>query len=224
MGVKKLVQFLLMMALLSPASLWAGELEKSLHDFFQHGIYYQGAKAELVSVKRWPDVKGAVHWSLPRINRHAAQLSLIAEQGKGRDVRRWYVPVKLHWWANVVTVRQELPVRSLLQASMLQVERKDIAGHIGAFWISEGDLQGMRLTRPLHADDVIFSHMVKRPPLIQRGDRITILAGNATFSVRAEGKAMKAANMGERILVQNMRSKQRVQAIVVDAHTVQVRI
>jgi len=224
MRVKQFLQLLLVMVFFSPASLWAGGLEESLHDFFQHGIYYQGAKAELVSVKRWPDTKGAVRWSLPRMNRHTARLSLIAEQGKGRSVRRWYVPVQLHWWANVVTVRQELPVRSLLQASMLQVERKDIAGHIGTFWSSKGDLQGMRLTRPLHAGAVVFSHMVKRPPLIQRGDRITILAGNDSFSVRAKGKALKAANMGERILVQNMRSKQRVQAIVVGAHTVRVRI
>jgi len=224
MSVKRLLQVVMMIALFFPASLWAGALEKSLNDFFKQGIYYQGARAELVQVMRWPDVQGAVHWKLPRINRHVVQLSLIAEQGEGRRVRRWYVPVQLHWWANVVTVRQELPARSLLQVSDLHVERKDIAGHVGTFWHSKDDLQGMRLTRPLHAGDVVFSHMVKRPPLIQRGDRITILAGNAAFSVRAEGKAMKAASMGERILVQNMRSKQRVQAIVLDAHTVQVRI
>ena len=224
MRIKRFLQVLMVIALFSPASLWAGALEKSLHDFFNQGIHYQGAEAELVQVMRWPDVKGAVHWKLPRKNRHVAQLSLIAEQGKGRTVRRWYVPVQLRWWANVVTVRQELPIRSLLQTSMLKVARKNIAGHVGTFWSSKDALQGMRLTRPLHTNDVVFSHMVKRPPLIQRGDRITILAGNGSFSVRAEGKAMKAASMGERILVQNMRSKQRVQAIVVDAYTVQVRI
>jgi len=224
MSVKRFFQTLMVMVLFSPMPLWAGGLEKSLHDFFNQGIHYQGARAELVQVMRWPDVQGAVHWKLPHMSRHTAQLSLIAEQGEGSAVRRWYVPVQLHWWANVVTVRQELPVRSLLQASDLQVERKDVAGHIGTFWTSKGDLQGMRLTRPLHANDVVFSHMVKRPPLIKRGDRITILAGNASFSVRAEGEAMKSANKGERILVQNMRSKQRVQAIVVDAHTVQVHI
>jgi len=224
MRLKRLLQTLIVLALFSPASLWAVTLQQSLDSFFAQGIHYQGARAELVRVMRWPDVTGAVHWKMPRMNRHAAQLSLIAEQGKGRALRRWYVPVQLRWWANVVTVRQELPIRGLLQGSMLQVSRKNIAGHIGTFWTSSQALLGMRLTRPVHAGDALFSYMVKRPPLIQRGDRITIIAGDGTFSVRAEGLAMKAASMGERILVQNMRSKQRIQAIVVDAHTVQVHI
>ena len=221
---KRFLQALMMIALLLPASSWAGTLKQSLNDFFVQGIHYQGATAELVRVMRWPDVKGAVRWSLPRISRPGVQLSLIAEQGEGHSLRRWYVPVQVRWWANVVTVRQELPIRSLLQASMLQIERKNIAGHTGTWWKSKGGLLGMRLTRPLHEHDVVFSHMVKRPPLIQRGDRIMIVAGNDSFSVRAEGKAMKSASAGEKILVQNMRSKQRVQAIVVDAHTVQVKI
>jgi len=225
MMFKRFLQALMMAALLFPAPLWAGTLQQSLNDFFAQGIHYQGAKAELVKVIRWPKAaKGVVRWELPRINRHTAQLSLIAEQGEGSALRRWYVPVQLRWWANVVTVRQELPTRSLLQASMLQIERKNVAGHTGTFWGAKDALLGMRLTRPLHVNDVVFSHMVKRPPLIQRGDRITIVAGNGSFSVRAEGQAMKAASIGERILVQNMRSKERVQAIVIDAHTVRVHI
>jgi len=202
----------------------SSELEDSLQHFFKHGIYHQGAKAELIRVARWPDIKGKVRWSVPKINRHAKRISLIAEQGEGRFLRRWYVAVQVRWWANVVTVRQELPARTLLQASMLQVERKDIAGHVGAWWKQGQALQGMRLMRPLHAHDVVFSNTVKRPPAIMRGDRITMIAGNGLFSVKAECLAMKSAGVGERILVQNMRSKQRVQAVVVNSHTVRVQI
>jgi len=218
-GLQLCAVLLLMM---TPA--WSGDFERSLHAFFAKGIEHEGAKAELIDIVRTPDIQGKVRWRLPVLNGHAKRLSLVAEQGQGRKVRRWYVPVKVHWWATVVTARQELPMRTLLQPSMLHVERQDIAGHRGAYWGSVEPLIGMRLTRPLHAHQPIFSSMVKRPPLIRRGDRVTILAGNAHFSVRADGEAMRSGNVGERVLVQNMRSRQRVQAVVVDAHTVRVHI
>ncbi|MDQ6956514.1 MAG: flagellar basal body P-ring formation chaperone FlgA [Mariprofundaceae bacterium] len=224
MNFKRFLQALVMFAMLYPVPLWASALEKSLNDFFAQGIHYQGAKAELIQVNHWPNTKQALRWRMPAVSRHSKRISLIAEQGMGPSLRRWYVPVQLHWWANVVSVRQELPARTLLQSSMLQVQRRDIAGHMGVWWKEVAKLEGMRLTRPLHADDVVFSNAVKRPPLIKRGDRVTMIVGNGSFLVRAAGKAMKAAGLGERVLVQNMRSKKRVEAIVVDAHTVRVEI
>lgn len=224
MNFKRFLQVLVMIAVFYPVPLWASALEKSLHDFFAQGIHYQGAKAELIQVNRWPNTKQALRWRFPNMNHHIKRVSLIAEQGTGASLRRWYVPVQLHWWANVVSVRQELPARTLLQAPMLQVQRRDIAGHMGVFWKEVAALEGMRLTRPLHADDVVFSNAVKRPPLIKRGDRVTMVVGNGSFLVRAAGKAMRAAGLGERVLVQNMRSKKRVEAVVVDAHTVRVAI
>ena len=210
--------------LLLPTSLWAGALQTSLQNYFKQGIYFQGAKAELVKVIRLPKIQGAVRWKMPRLSRHAGIISLIAEQGKGQHLQRWYVPVKLRWWANVVTARQELPIRALLQPSMLQVEYQDVADHTGHWWKDIQALKGMRLTRPMHAHKPIYTSMVKRPPLIKRGEIITILAGNHGFSVRAAGQAMKSAGLGERVLVQNMRSKQRIEGVVIDAHTVRVQI
>jgi len=222
--LKYFLQALIMVAMFYPMPLWASALEKSLNDFFAQGIHYQGATAELIQVDRWPNTKGALRWRMPMVSRHTKRVSLIAEQGTGTSLRRWYVPVQLRWWANVVSVRQELPARTLLQSSMLQVQRRDIAGHMGVWWKKTTELVGMRLTRPLHTDDVVFSNTVRRPPLIKRGDRVTMIVGNGSFSVRTTGKAMKAAGLGERVLVQNMRSKKRVEGIVVDAHTVRIQI
>jgi len=210
--------------LLLSGAAWGSPLSESLQQFFKQGIVYEGAQAELIGIIREPNIQGEVRWILPPLRRHASRISVIAEQGEGRMAHRWYVSVKVHWWANVVTVRQELPSRSLLQASMLQVERQDVAGQGRVFWTSKKGLLGMRLTRPMHAHDVVFSNMVKRPPLLQRGDRVEILAGNNFFSVRADGVAMGTGSLGDKILVQNMRSKERVQAIIIDAHTVKVHI
>jgi flagella basal body P-ring formation protein FlgA len=214
---------LTVVALLMPVSASANAMKDSLYALFAKGIHYQGATAELIEVGRWPETSEKVTWRLPRIRRHTARISLIAEQGSGRQMRRWYVPVRVHWWADTVVLKQEAPLRSRLLEDMLEVKRRDIAGHVGVWWSRPSELAGMQVTRPLHKGDVIYSSSVKQPPLIRRGDLVTIVARVGSISVRAEGKALKSGSRGDRLLVQNLRSKQMMQAIVMDANTVHVR-
>ncbi len=223
----RLLLAMTMAALLMPVSALADAVPDakmdSLSSFFAKGIRHQGAVAELIEVRRWPETSGDVTWRLPQITRHTSNLSLIAEQGQGQQKRRWYVPVRVHWWANAVVVKKEAPLRTLLMSDMLEVKRIDIANHVGVWWNKAADVAGMQVTRPLHKGDAVYSVNVKQPPLIKRGDMITIIATIGSISVRAEGKALKAGSRGDRLLVQNLRSKQMVQAIVMDANTVIVQ-
>jgi flagella basal body P-ring formation protein FlgA len=72
--------------------------------------------------------------------------------------------------------------------------------------------------------DVVHTAVVKRPPLIKRGDHVTILVEVRGIKVRAEGIALKSGSRGQRMPVQNIRSKQRLQSIVKDAHTVSIQM
>ncbi|MDX8403846.1 MAG: flagellar basal body P-ring formation chaperone FlgA [Mariprofundaceae bacterium] len=209
-------------ALLMPVSVSANAMKDSLHAFFAKGIRHQGATAEFIEVTRWPDTTGSVRWRLPQVKRHTARISMIAEQGEGQQLQRWYVPVRVHWWANAVVLKQETPIRSLLLPDMLEVKRRDVAGHIGLWWKKVSDLAGMQVTRPMHKGDTVYSVFVKQTPMIKRGDIITIIAQIGGISVHADGKAMKSGGRGDRLLVQNLHSKQMLQATIVDARTVHV--
>jgi len=226
-SLTRLLQAMTMAALLMPAMALADAVPDakmdSLSSFFAKGIRHQGAVAELIEVRRWPDTSEKVTWRLPQITRHTSHLSLIAEQGNGQQKRRWYVPVRVHWWADAVVVKNEAPLRTLLMSDMLEVKRIDVANHVGVWWKKPADVAGMQVTRPLHKGDVVYSVNVKQPPLVKRGDLVTIVVNIGSISVRAEGKALKAGSRGDRLLVQNLRSKQMVQAVVMDANTVYVQ-
>jgi len=222
--ISRLLLALTAAALLMPISASANAMKDSLHAFFAQGIRHQGATAEFIEVTRWPETTGNVTWRLPQIKRHTSRISMIAEQGDGQQMRRWYVPVRVHWWASVVTLKQEAPIRTRLMADMLEVKRVDVAGHIGLWWEKTSDLTGMQVTRPMHKGDAVYSAYVKQPPMIKRGDIISIIAQVGTISVRAEGKALKSGSRGDRLLVQNLRSKQMLQATIMDANTVHVII
>lgn len=200
--------------------------DASLHTFFAHGVVVRGARAELLAVEQWPagmaDVQGKIRWFLPAFKRHPKRIYLVAETGSSEHLRRWHVPVRLRWWANAVVMKADAPARTLLTRTMLMKRRVNIAGHAGHWWTDVAVLAGSRLTRPLRAGQPIYRPYVRRPKLLRRGDRVTMIADIGGLKVRAAGKAMQSAGAGERILVRNISSRKVLQAIVLDAATVRV--
>jgi flagella basal body P-ring formation protein FlgA len=196
-------------------------LQHSLTSFFAHGVALRGATAELIQVVRWPETQGPVRWSLPlSLHGHPRRLSLIAEQGG----KRWYVPVRVHWWATAIVMKRSVSARSLLTADMLKKTRTDIAGVNGRWIDNAAELIGMRLNRRMDKGDLLQSSFVRRPPLIKRGDLVQILLDIGSLHVRAEGKALRTVARGERILVRNLRSHEVIQAVAEDRGVVRIRM
>ncbi len=197
-------------------------MRDSIKQFFAQGVYVKNARAELVEVLRWPDTAGTLRWRIPVLNNHSARPSLIAERGHGKLLRRWYVPVRLNWWAQVVVAKKDLPARSRLSVNMLDRARVNVAGHSGSWWKKTSSLAGMQLTRPLQAGDAIYTSYVHRPKLIRRGDHVTMIASYGNLKVTAVGKALRSAGIGDRVSIRNLKSKQVVQGVVASASTVHI--
>ena len=194
-------------------------MQQSLQSFFNNGVVVRGASAELIRVERWPTASGAMRWSLPlSLRGHPKRFSLIAEQGG----KRWYIPVRVHWWTTTIVMHKDIPARTLLTQDMLKRTRTDIAGHSGYLVRQKSDAVGMRLTRRMHKGDLLLSNHMKRPPLIQRGDLVTMIINVGGLHVRTQGKAMRSASQGQRLMVKNLRSQQVVQTIVESAGAVRV--
>jgi len=220
----RFLKLLLLAGLIGVPTAWAEDTPRqaSLLAFFAQGIQVQGATAELIDVQAWPDTTGPLNWYLPNLRNHPVKISLIATKGSGSHARRWYVSVRVHWWADAIVVTNDTPARSILSIPMLSRKRVDIAGHSGRWWSDARQLAGNRTTRPLRKDQIVFSSFVKRPPLIKRGDEVVIIVQFGGVRVSAMGKALKPARIGDRLRVQNTRSKEVMQATVIDAHTVHV--
>jgi len=213
---------LILLGLSYPAQAADQAMQASLQAFFAKGIVLHGAQAELAEVTRWPDTHGKLNWHLPHLSQHPARLSLIAEQKKNGQLYRWFVPVKVHWWMQALTARHDIPARTRIDASQLVLKRIDMAGLNGHSWNNPASLNGTRTTRPLHAGQVILSSYITRPPLLKRGDQITLIAHIGGIRVTATGKVLRNAASGDRVRVQNLRSKEILQATVIDAHSARI--
>ncbi len=203
-------------ALLAPAaSLAAGAspAEASLRAFFARGVTHEGARAELVSIGRLPEAHGALRWRLPRLNGHPSRFSVIAETGHGRAARRWFVPVRVRWWARAAIAATDIPARALLQTGMIRTAITDIADHHGNWWPRAAEALGLKTIAPIAKGALLTGDRLKTPPVIRRGDPVVIRVDHGALHLRVAGRALRSAARGQRLMVENIRSRQRLPAI-----------
>ncbi len=190
----------------------ADEIPAGLRALFASGIEHEGARAELAGLLGpLPETRRPIRWHLPRLRGHPARISLIAEA----DGRRWYVPVRLRWWAQAAVAATDIPARSLLSRDMIRIARIDVSGHRGRYWTEASGPVGLKTRAPIRKGQLLTQAQLLVPPVIRRGDTVTIQFDRGALHVRAEGRALRDAARGQRLAVKNLKSGQRLQAIAV---------
>ncbi|RMF95763.1 MAG: flagella basal body P-ring formation protein FlgA [Gammaproteobacteria bacterium] len=138
--------------------------------------------------------------------------------------QRWklYVPVRLAVFRPVVVAARALPRDSLLTADDISLAEQDIGrldyGYLGRL----EDAIGQRLRRPLAAGEPVTPGNLETPPLVRRGQRVTLEARNGGLTVRTAGIALGEGIRGQVIDVKNLSSGRAVQAIVRSAQSAEV--
>lgn len=90
-----------------------------------------------------------------------------------------------------------------------------------------GDLDmvlGKAVRRTVRAGSVVTPALLGKDVLIKRGDLVTLVAQYGGIVVTAAGKARGEGALGDRIVVENLSSRKRMEGIVVDERTVQVMV
>ncbi|MCK9294727.1 MAG: flagellar basal body P-ring formation chaperone FlgA [Desulfobulbaceae bacterium] len=128
----------------------------------------------------------------------------------------------LHFWGTVLLASHSLSRRSILSPGDIETDFRDIS-MLGDNLISNPDQAiGKQLYKSLRAGDLVFAHLLKNPPLVKRGDLVTIIAKNGGLQVSAPGEAKNAGGIGEIVRVKNLMSRRVLQARVVDEGVVEV--
>ncbi|MEJ2729203.1 MAG: flagellar basal body P-ring formation chaperone FlgA [Deltaproteobacteria bacterium] len=81
---------------------------------------------------------------------------------------------------------------------------------------------GKRTRRAIGAQTPLRADLIELPPLVKRGDLVTVIAESNGLKITTLGQVKKKGRLGERIPVVNMDSKKILYARVVDANTVKV--
>ncbi len=138
--------------------------------------------------------------------------------------RPWslYVPVTIEVYAEVVVAAVPLSRGESLDPGEVKVARYNLARLPQGYFRSLDEVLGMRLRRNLAAGQALVPAMLEAPRIVQRGQRVTMLAQGNGLEVRMPGEALSHGARGDRIRVRNLSSRRIVEGVVMDSGLVRV--
>jgi flagella basal body P-ring formation protein FlgA len=146
-------------------------------------------------------------------------LILWAEGEKVREVR---AQARVEVFAEVVVAKNSLRRHQIVEEKDVQLVNRNITQQAADVITDVGEVLGKRLTLSVNTQEVLRKSMVEVPPLVKKGDRVTLLVENDRFKITSIGEVKEDGRAGDRIKVTNISSKREVYGQVLDGHTLLV--
>jgi flagella basal body P-ring formation protein FlgA len=141
---------------------------------------------------------------------------------EGKIERRIVLTGWVDRFEEVVCTARPLERHAILAEEDLTLERRNVSKLPANVLKTVEDVAGTRLKHGLRAGSVLLANTIENPPLIKKGDRVTIMAESSNLMVTAVGIAQSRGSAGDQIRVTNSMGKKEIIARVVDGSTVTV--
>lgn len=119
---------------------------------------------------------------------------------------RLYVPVKVETLRQVLALKRSLERGSILTADDLESVLVDTGRLVQGYYTDIAAITGYTLIRSAASGTLLTHALVEQPPVIERGQRVALIAGGSGIAVQAPGEALASARIGERLRVKNLSS------------------
>ena len=96
----------------------------------------------------------------------------------------------------------------------LRSETRRVAGTTSRYVADPVELNQRHLRQPAAAGTALRADMFERDIVIQRGQRVTLLAAASGIEIRAIGEALQDARIGERVRARNLTSLKLIEGVV----------
>lgn len=178
------------------------------------------ASAEAAVTARGPGIHATADAPDPRLRLPVCDRDLVTElpnkatgarlpvrvRCEGRSPWSVLVPITVATDARVVVSTRSLVPGSLLGPEDMKLVSRRIPGFIDCCATDPLALAGQRVRRPVAADAPIPLDSVEAPPLVRRGELVTVIAGAPGFEVRSAGTALADARKGDPVRIRHSTS------------------
>ncbi len=125
-----------------------------------------------------------------------------------------FIPVDIQIFEPVVVSRATLPRGSVISRQLLTMREVESSSLNYSYFRDINQVAGTEATKPIQANSVIFTNMVKAAVAIRKGDEVIIKAQVGSLNVRIKGLALQDGALGEQIQVRNVQSRRIIRATV----------
>lgn len=127
---------------------------------------------------------------------------------------RIYVPVKVSREVEVAVLARSLPRGAMLDSAAIRMQKLDTQTLGFGYYDDLAQVIGQTLRRAAAAGTVITPGLVDIPPTVRKDEQVTLLAQRAGIAIRAPGRALADAQIGDIIRVRNLSSERIVEGVV----------
>ena len=122
------------------------------------------------------------------------------------DEPRWrvYLGITLHTVEHVVVATRPLSRATVLGPDDLGVVDRELGSLPGGFYRRPEDLYGNLTSRMVGTGEILTPALIDVPPVIRRGQQVTVIARRGALEVRQAGVALADAGLAQRVRVQTV--------------------
>lgn len=135
-----------------------------------------------------------------------------------------YVPVRISATASAVFTSQPLTRGEGIEEKHLEIRQVPFDQLPRNYFSTVEALLDKQLRQSLRAQIVVTANAVAPKEVVQRGQEVIILANGKNIQVRMNGIALSSGASGELISVRNTNSGRTIEATIVNADTVSVKM
>jgi len=185
-----------------------------------------GRRLRIVDIKAKDELllpKGTLTYSCQLFGSALGSFSVpIVFKVNGEVAARTWVMAKTRLIIPIVISACPIRRGETITRDKIKVIKKDVSRLPAGIFTKPDDLLGKRARVNIGMNRIIYKSMVEIPPLIKRGQRVTIVAESCSLKVTAPGRAKEDGRLGDIIRVENLISKKTIMGKVVDSQTVKV--
>ncbi|MBD3182240.1 flagellar basal body P-ring formation protein FlgA [Candidatus Poribacteria bacterium] len=129
---------------------------------------------------------------------------------------------KLEAYREVLVAANTIDRQSIIQKDDLKKALRNVSGKF-SFYTEISELTGKRTRLNINNGKIITADMVEEPPIVKRGDLVTIMIKGPGFTITAQGQANENAPRLGTIRVINTASRKELTAKVINSELVKVQ-
>ena len=154
---------------------------------------------------------------------NARCIPVILEVCRGPVVlRELFVTTDVRYFDQVAVAAQPIDRGEALSHESVSMEEREVTTMLGRYVRDRAELAGKRAKMRIAFGRPIDIRYLERIPVVNRGDQVHIRVQIGTVTVAALGLSTESGSVGDRIVVQNVDSREKLVAEVVAPGVVQV--
>ncbi len=140
----------------------------------------------------------------------------------GKPQKKVWLNADIEVYTPVVVSTRPMPRYHVVGKSDIRLERRNLADLSSNILTSLEEPIGKRIKASLSANTPLRADLIELPPLVKRGDIVTVIAENEALKIVTTGMVRDRGRRGDVVRVININSNKEVFGKVVDARTVKV--